>query len=119
MAKAPKLRPEQTVLVELRERLTLLRELLPTLTRPAATKAILDVEGGSTALRRAIKRGELHGKFDGTSQEFCVTVDRVETPSLGADAPGDAARAGDVHDGRSSLNSAGGVSASPALFGGV
>ena len=43
MAKATKLRPEQTVLVELRERLTLLREILPTLTRPAATKAMAEL----------------------------------------------------------------------------
>jgi len=43
MAKAPKLRPEQTVLVELRERLTRLREIMPTLSRPAATKAMAEL----------------------------------------------------------------------------
>jgi hypothetical protein len=43
MAKAPKLRPEQTLLVELRERLGVLREMLPTLTRPAATKAMAEL----------------------------------------------------------------------------
>lgn len=43
MAKAPKLRPEQTFLAELRERLTRLREILPTLSRPAATKAMAEL----------------------------------------------------------------------------
>ncbi len=43
MARTPRLRPEQTILVELRERLTLLREMLPTLTRPAATKAMAEL----------------------------------------------------------------------------
>jgi len=43
MSKAPKLRPEQTVLVELRERLTRLREILPTLSRPAATTAMAEL----------------------------------------------------------------------------
>ncbi len=43
MAKTPKPRPEQTVIVELRERLTRLREILPTLSRPAATKAMAEL----------------------------------------------------------------------------
>lgn len=43
MAKTPQLRPEQTVLFELRERLTRLREILPTLSRPAATKAMAEL----------------------------------------------------------------------------
>ncbi len=43
MAKVPKLRLEQTVLVELRERLARLRALLPTLSRPAATRAMAEL----------------------------------------------------------------------------
>ncbi len=43
MAKSPKLRPEQTVIVELREQLSHLRGLLPTLTRPAANKAMAEL----------------------------------------------------------------------------
>ncbi len=43
MARPPKLRPEQAVIVELRERLAHLRELLPTLTRPAANKAMAEL----------------------------------------------------------------------------
>jgi len=42
MAKKPK-RPEQTVLEELRERLNQLRQLLPTLSRPAAKKAMAEL----------------------------------------------------------------------------
>ena len=38
-----RLRPEQAVIGELRERLTHLRELLPTLTRPAANKAMAEL----------------------------------------------------------------------------
>ncbi|GAE49227.1 hypothetical protein XPU_0759, partial [Xanthomonas arboricola pv. pruni str. MAFF 311562] len=43
MAKAPRLRPEQTVIVEVRERLARLREILPTLSRPAATKTMAEL----------------------------------------------------------------------------
>jgi hypothetical protein len=43
MAKAPKLRAEQTVIVELRERLARLRAILPTLSRPAATKTMAEL----------------------------------------------------------------------------
>ena len=43
MAKSPKIGPEQALLVELRERLGYLRELLPTLTKPAATKAMAEL----------------------------------------------------------------------------
>lgn len=43
MARAPRLRPEQTVIVELREQLARLREILPTLSRPAATKTMAEL----------------------------------------------------------------------------
>jgi hypothetical protein len=43
MAKTSRLRPEQAVIVELREQLAHLRELLPTLTRPAANKAMAEL----------------------------------------------------------------------------
>lgn len=43
MVRLPRLRPEQAVLVELRERLRHLRELLPTLTRSAANKAMAEL----------------------------------------------------------------------------
>ena len=43
MAKASRIRPEQVVLVELRERLTRVREILPTLSRPAAMKTMAEL----------------------------------------------------------------------------
>ena len=43
MTRPPKLRPEQAVIVELRERLTHLRKLLSTLTRPAVNKAMAEL----------------------------------------------------------------------------
>jgi hypothetical protein len=43
MAKSPKVRPEQALIGELRERLGYLRQLLPTLTKPAATKAMAEL----------------------------------------------------------------------------